>query len=145
MRDDAGSSSLEFITVGVILLVPLLYLVIAVGSVQEEQSLGVEAAARQAARAIASTPDVAGAAVRGEQVLDGIVAEYGIDRGAVDVAVSCRPRASACPAAGATVVVTVSTRVPLPLVPGVLGLDQATSVPVEAVSVQKVSRRWSGG
>lgn len=42
-------------------------------------------------------------------------------------------------------VVTVSTRVPLPLVPGVLGLDQATAVPVEAVSVQKVSRRWGGG
>lgn len=117
MRDDAGSSSLEFIAVGVIMLVPLLYLVIAVGSVQE-QTLGVEAAARQAARAVASAPDIA---------------------------VSCRPRASACPAAGATVVVTVSTRVPLPLVPGVLGLDQATSVPVEAVSVQKVSRRWGGG
>lgn len=144
MRDDAGSSSLEFITVGVIMLVPLLYLVIAVGSVQE-QSLGVEAAARQAARAIASAPDIAGAAAQGERVLDGIVAEYGIDPEAVDVAVACRPRSSACPAAGATVVVTVSTRVPLPLVPGVLGLDQATSVPVEAVSVQRVSRRWSGG
>ncbi|MEV8168788.1 TadE family protein [Microbacterium paraoxydans] len=144
MRDDAGSSSLEFIAVGVIMLVPLLYLVIAVGSVQE-QTLGVEAAARQAARAVASAPDIAAAADRGEEVLDGVVAEYGIDPGAVDVAVSCRPRASACPAAGATVVVTVSTRVPLPLVPGVLGLDQATSVPVEAVSVQKVSRRWGAG
>ncbi|MFJ6550008.1 TadE family protein [Microbacterium sp. NPDC091676] len=144
MRDDAGSSSLEFIAVGVIMLVPLLYLVIAVGSVQE-QSLGVEAAARQAARAIASAPDMSEAAGRGERVLAGIVEEYGIDPGAIDVAVSCRPRPSPCPAAGATVVVTVSTRVPLPLVPGVLGLDQATSVPVEAVSVQKVSRRWAGG
>lgn len=86
MRDDAGSSSLEFIAVGVIMLVPLLYLVIAVGSVQE-QSLGVEAAARQAARAIASAPDIAAAADRGEEVLDGIVAEYGIDSGAVDVSV----------------------------------------------------------
>lgn len=144
MRDDTGSSSLEFIAVGVIMLVPLLYLVIAVGSVQE-QSLGVEAAARQAARAIASAPDTAHAAVRADQVLEGIVAEYGIDPGAIDVGVACRPDTSPCPAAGATVVVTVSTSVPLPLVPGVLGLDQATSVPVEAVSAQKVSRRWSGG
>ncbi|WP_136051121.1 TadE family protein [Microbacterium sp. K36] len=144
MRDDAGSSSLEFIAVGVIMLVPLLYLVIAVGSVQE-QSLGVEAAARQAARAIASAPDMSEAAGSGERVLEAIVEEYGIDPDAIDVAVSCRPRPSPCPAAGATVVVTVSTRVPLPLVPGVLGLDQATSVPVEAVSVQKVSRRWGGG
>ncbi|WP_336643277.1 TadE family protein [Microbacterium sp. MMO-113] len=144
MRDDAGSSSLEFIAVGVIMLVPLLYLVIAVGSVQE-QSLGVEAAARQAARAIASAPDLSAAAGREERVLEGIVEEYGIDPGAVDVEVSCRPRPSPCPAAGTTVVVTVSTRVPLPLVPGVLGLDKATSVPVEAVSVQKVSRRWGAG
>ncbi len=144
MRDDTGSSSLEFIAVGVIMLVPLLYLVIAVGSVQE-QSLGVEAAARQAARAIASAPDMSEAAGSGERVLEAIVEEYGIDPDAIDVAVSCRPRPSPCPAAGATVVVTVSTRVPLPLVPGVLGLDQATSVPVEAVSVQKVSRRWGGG
>lgn len=144
MHDDAGSSSLEFIAVGVIMLVPLLYLVIALGAVQE-QSLGVEGAARQAARAIATAPDIASATARGEQVLDGIVEEYGIDREAVDVAVSCGPHAPACPAAGATLIVTISTRVPLPLVPGVFGLDQASSVPVEAVAVQKVSRRWSGG
>lgn len=144
MRNEAGSSSLEFIAVGVLLLVPLLYLVIAIGAVQE-QSLGVEAAARQAARALAAAPTTAQGAERGEQVLAGIIDEYGLDPDAIEVAVTCTPRSTACPTAGATVRVTVSTRVALPLVPSVLGLDEAVSVPVEAVSVQKVSRWGSDG
>jgi hypothetical protein len=37
--------------------------------------------------------------------------------------------------------VTVTAEV-LPLVPPVLGLDQATRVPVTATGVQKVSRYW---
>lgn len=38
--------------------------------------------------------------------------------------------------------VTVTARVPLPLVPSALGLDRLTSVPVQATAVQKVSRYW---
>lgn len=140
MPDESGSSSLEFVAVGVILLVPLLYLVIALGAVQE-QSLGLVAAARQAARAVASAPSTAEAATRGERVLGEIAAEYGIDPRGMDVAVSCVPRASACPSPGATVVVKLTARVPLPLVPEVPGFDRAGSVPVEAVSVHKASRR----
>ncbi len=47
-----------------------------------------------------------------------------------------------CPAAGAMLSVTVTAEVPLPLVPPVLGLDQAARVPVTATGVQKVSRYW---
>ena len=54
--DDVGSAALEFITVGVVLLVPLVYLIIALGTIQE-QALGVDAAARHTARAIALAPD----------------------------------------------------------------------------------------
>src|SRR6478736_4417484 len=50
--DDAerGSAALEFIVVGLILLVPLVYLVLAPGLIQG-QSLGVEAGARHIAQA----------------------------------------------------------------------------------------------
>ena len=51
MRDEGGSASLEFITVGLLMLVPLIYLVGALGMIQG-QALGVEAAARHTARAI---------------------------------------------------------------------------------------------
>ncbi|MGW9269433.1 MULTISPECIES: TadE family protein [Microbacterium] len=141
MRDDRGSSSLEFIAAGVLMLVPLLYLVIVLGSVQE-QTLGVEAAARHAARVIATAPDARTAASQGDAVLSSIASQYGIDDDDVQLAVTCLPQGVPCPSAGATVTVSVATSARLPFVPAVLGLDRATSVPIEAVSAQKVSRQW---
>ncbi|MGW9158589.1 MULTISPECIES: TadE family protein [unclassified Microbacterium] len=139
--DDAGSAALEFITVGVILLVPLIYLVVALGTIQE-QMLGAEAASRHIARAIAQAPDVASAAARGDVVLADVIDEYGLDPDAVDLSLSCTPSGVECPSAGATITVLVSTRVRLPLVPEVLGLERSTAIPVQAEAVQKVSRSW---
>ena len=141
--NDDGSAALEFITVGVILLVPLVYLVIVLGAVQE-QAFGVAAAARQTARTIALSSDGDTAVARGEAVLAGIVDEYGMDQDDVRVSVECRPRGVACPSAGSVVTVTVATRVRLPFVPAVFGLDRAPAIPVEASATQKVSRMWGG-
>lgn len=138
-RGDDGSAALEFILVGLVLLVPIVYLVVALGAIQG-QALGVETGARQLARTIASAPDTATADLRADRVLDAIVREYGLDRDTVAVDISCS--SATCPAAGALLTVTVRTEVPLPLVPAVLGLDDLTRVPVEAASVQKVSRFW---
>ncbi|MCR2793054.1 TadE family protein [Microbacterium sp. zg.Y625] len=142
--DDEGAAALEFILVGVILLVPLVYLIVALGAVQG-QTLGVESGARHIARAVATAPDAATAAARTDAILASVVDEYGLAPDAVEVAISCTPAGAACPASGATLRVTVATRVTLPLVPSVLGLESIASVPVEAASVQKVSRFWGGG
>lgn len=140
-QGDEGSAALEFILVGLVLLVPLVYLIVALGAIQG-QALGVETGARQLARTIAGAPDVGTADARAERVLDAIVDEYGLDPAAVQVAVTCDGAAKDCPDAGATLSVTLTTSVPLPLVPAVLGLDQLARVSVEAASVQKVSRYW---
>jgi hypothetical protein len=140
-KDDEGSAALEFIAVGVILLVPLIYLVIALGAIQE-QTFGAEAAARHIARVVARAPDPATAAERSDAVLAGIVDEYGLDEDAVDLSLSCTPLVVECPSAGATIIVTVTTRVGLPLVPEAFGLDRSTAVPVQAEAAQKVSRLW---
>lgn len=140
LSDEAGSASLEFLTVGLILLVPLVYLIVALGSIQSH-ALGVETAARQLARTIASAPDTATADARAQRVVDAIVAEYGIDPSALDVSVRCTTPGR-CPAAGAMLSVTVTADVTLPLVPPVLGLDHAARVPVTATGIQKVSRYW---
>lgn len=138
---DAGSAALEFITVGLLMLVPLVYLIVALGQIQS-QSLGAEAGARHVARAIATAPDAASATARADAVLRSIVAEYGLDADSVELSLECRPATAACPSAGSTVVVTIATRVALPLVPQVFGLDHLASVPVEASAVQKASRFW---
>ncbi len=140
--DEAGSAALEFILVGLVLLVPIVYLIVALGAVQS-QALGVETGARQLARAIATSPDAGTADARAERLLAAIVDEYGIDPGALDVDIDCATGATTCPEAGATLVVTLSASVTLPLVPAVLGLDEIARVPVEARGAQKVSRYWS--
>ena len=141
VADDEGSAALEFILVGLVLLVPIVYLIVALGAIQA-QALGVETGARQLARTIAEAPDVATADERAARALNAIVAVYGIDPDAIDVDVSCAG-GSPCPEAGELLTVTVTTTVALPLVPPVLGLDELVRVPVQASSVQKVSRFWS--
>lgn len=141
LADDAGSASLEFIVGGVLLLVPIVYLMLALGTIQG-QSLGVEAAARHAARAISTATDADDAAQRADLVLASVAEEYGIDAGELDISWQCTDSPGECPAAGATLVVTVRTRAELPLMPPIFNLDQIAAVPVEASAVQKVSRFW---
>lgn len=143
-RNDDGSAALEFITVGVIFLVPLVYLVITLGAIQEHL-LGAEAAARHTARIIGQSDDAATAAANSDALLANVIVEYGMDASRVDVSVSCRPAGIDCPSAGATVIVTVRTAVSLPLVPPIFGLDAAASIPLHAEAAQKVSRLWGSG
>ncbi|MCI1019371.1 TadE family protein [Microbacterium sp. C5A9] len=142
--DDEGSAALEFIAVGVILLVPLVYLIIVLGSIQE-QTLGVEAAARHTARVVALAPDAETAAARSDRVLASVVEEYGIDEGTLEVSMECPREGGECPRAGSTIVLTITARVSLPLVPAVFGLQDATSITVQGSAVQKVSRTWGMG
>lgn len=143
-KNDDGSAALEFITVGVILLVPLAYLVMTLGAVQENL-LGAEAAARHTARVIGQADGADAAAANSDAVLASVIDEYGMDAANVDVAVSCTPAGVPCPSAGATVIVTVRTHVSLPFVPPIFGLDRASSIPLEAAAAQKVSRLWGTG
>jgi len=55
--DDAGSASIEFLTAGMLLLVPIVYLVILVAAVQSA-ALATEGAARQAARVFVQAASV---------------------------------------------------------------------------------------
>lgn len=142
--DDTGAAALEFILVGLVLLVPVVYLIVALGAIQA-QALGVEAGSRHIARAIATAPDAATADARAQAILGSVTEEYGIDPGALEISVSCRPAGVPCPSAGATLLVTLATAVPLPLVPPILDLDRVARVPVEAVTAQKVSRFWGTG
>ncbi len=138
---ERGSAALEFILVGMLLLVPLVYLIVSLGMIQG-QSLGAEAGARHIARALSTAEDTDAARRSADLILRSVVDEYGLDAGEVDVSLECRPAGGPCPEAGATLVVTVRTRVALPLVPPVLGLERLAAIPLEASAAQKVSRFW---
>ena len=65
MRTDRGSASIEFVWLSIILLVPLIYVLLAVFEVQRA-AYGTSAASRAAARAFVQAPDVATAERRAE-------------------------------------------------------------------------------
>ena len=78
LAGDDGTAALEFVTAGLILLVPLVYLILAVASVQAG-ALAVEGAARQAARVFVQAPTPDEAAARAARAIDFSLADYGIE------------------------------------------------------------------
>jgi hypothetical protein len=140
-RDETGTASLEFITAGLVLLVPLVYLVLTMSAIQGG-ALAVEGASRQAARVFVDSATVAEATRRADRAVEFALSDYGIDRDDVSVAIQCRPRADACLTRRGFVTVVVESRVTLPLVPAALDLDAPLSVPLSASATQQVSRFW---
>lgn len=142
VTEDRGSASLEFITAGLILLVPLVYLVIALSQIQGG-SLAVTGAAKQAARVFVLADDPDDALSRVETAVRVSLADFGVDADQAHVTVTCADGSGAdCLQRGEVVTVTVTAAIALPLVPDVLDVRRAASVPVKAHAVQKVSRFW---
>ena len=140
LADERGSASLEFITVGLILLVPLVYLVLAM-SVLQGGAFAVEGAARQAARVYVLAPNPAEAEARVERAVLVGLADYGIDAAAAEVSVDCAG-GTVCLSRRSVVTVTVRVQVALPFVPDVLTQSHGGNIPLEASATQTVSRFW---
>lgn len=143
LRPDDGSAPLEFIMAGLILLVPLVYLVIAMANIQGA-SLAAAGAARQAARVYVTAPNAAAAGERMRRAVAVALTDYGVDATSASITVRCSPKPSVCLTRNGSVTVTVGARAALPLVPSALDLDSAASVAVRAVATQTVSRFWVG-
>ncbi|WP_232819011.1 hypothetical protein [Homoserinimonas sp. OAct 916] len=141
LTGDAGTASLEFITAGMILLVPLVYLVLALAAIQAG-AFAVEGAARQAARVYVQAGTMVDAEERAARAVEFALADHGVSAADASVTVSCQPSPEQCLTRLGRVSVTVRVQVTLPLVPDVLTLSQAARVPIEATATQQVSRFW---
>lgn len=137
--DDAGSASLEFITAGMLLLIPIVYLVLAVSAI-EAGVLAVEGAARQAARVYVQGATAGEAEAAAERAIGFALADHGLEDAEVSVHLDCTEEP--CLTRRGFVTVTVSTVIPLPLVPPILDVDAPAAVPVTATATQQVSRFW---
>lgn len=136
--DDAGDASLEFVTAGVLLLVPLVYLVVAL-SVIQAAAFAAEGAARQGARAYVLSDTGEQAVTR---AVEFALADHSVDAASVNVEIACSPAPTACHTPQGYVTVTVDLVVRLPLVPAIGSLAE---VPIQAASTQQVSRFWGTG
>lgn len=138
LADDSGSASLEFLTVGVLLLVPLVYLVLTLGQIQHAV-LGLEGGARHAARIVAQADSQEAGMAAAERALRVAMADAGLSFDTVHVAISCAPDPGACDTPRGTVTVQLAASVSLPLAPPVLDLDVGLGVPISANAMQPVS------
>lgn len=135
---EAGSAAVEFLTLGVLLLVPLVYLVLALGALQGA-AFAAEGAARQAARVLVLAPtDADGRSAAAEAVRIGL-ADWHVPVSAAAVGVRCAPDPADCLVPRGSVTVTVRLAVALPLLPPALHVGAPGTIPVEAHAVQRVS------
>lgn len=141
---DEGSAALEFITAGFLLLIPMVYLVLAMSAIQGG-ALSVEGASRQAARVFVQAPNSVSAEQRAQTAVDFALHDFGLGSAATNVTISCRPHPAACLTRRGFVTVTVTASVPLPLVPNVLALRTPLAIPMRATSTEQVSRFWGAG
>jgi hypothetical protein len=141
LRDDRGSASLEFITAGFLLLVPLVYLILAMAAIQAG-ALSVEGASRQAARVFVQSPTTASGEARANTAISFALGDFGIPHSTAKLKLTCRPHPTKCLTREGFITVTVTTSVALPLVPSVLAAHLPLSVPVTATSTEQVSRFW---
>jgi uncharacterized membrane protein len=138
---DRGSATLEFITAGLLLLVPIVYLVLSLSAVQAA-TLAVDGAARQATRVFVQSDTTAHARSAAARAIAVTLADYGVDAAHASVKIRCRPRASACLTRQGFVTVTIRVVVPLPLAPPFLDTGLPAGLPVSATATEQVSRFW---
>lgn len=133
--NDEGSAAVEFVFLGVLLLVPLIYLIITAGQVQGA-AYAMVGAADHAAKVYAAAEPGEAAGEQARAAAELALADFGFDPEDLELQISCNPE---CGAPGSTVTVTAAMSVPLPVVGSVPGLDLAP-VRVDSTSMQTVER-----
>jgi len=126
---ERGDASVEFLGILVVLVIPVLYIVLAIGQVSAG-AMAVDAGAREAARILAQD---SGRRADAERAVALIVEDFGVDAPA-SVSSSC----VACASSEGAIEVSVSVRVPLPFLPAWLGtlgvtVSSSASAPVREV------------
>ena len=137
LREQAGTATVEFILVCLMIIVPIAYALLAALQVQRTAFATVQAA-RAAGRAFVTAPSGADARRRAQQAVDLALSDQGVPVQDSQLLITCS--ATPCLTAGGTVTVTVSASVRLDWLPAFLsaGASGPASIPVRAVHVETV-------
>jgi len=121
-RAQHGSALVEVTWLSILLLVPLLYIVLAVFEVQRS-AFGVSAAARAAGRAYATAPTESEGIARARLAASLALEDQRVDPDKLEIRITCHPDRDNCLAPGAVIDVDLGYPVALPLMPSALGGD----------------------
>lgn len=133
-RDESGSALIELTWMGLLLLIPLVYVVITMVTVQRS-AYGATEAARAAGRAYILAPDQATAVARAYEAAELAMQDQGVDLDPNNLQIVCHPDPGACLQPGSSVEVVLALDVDLPLMPSFKGGSSA-SIAVDASHVE---------
>ncbi|MEC5198049.1 Flp pilus assembly protein TadG [Arthrobacter sp. PL16] len=135
LRDERGSAVVEFVFLGVLLLVPVVYLVLTIGQLQGG-SFAVVGAVDQAAKVYVDAPTPQEADARAREAVRIALGDFGFaeEQAAMDIVCSAQ-----CLEPGSSVTIVVRLDVPFPLVPSIAG-SHPSAVTVDATATQIVER-----
>jgi Flp pilus assembly protein TadG len=123
---ERGSASIEFIVVGVAIILPLIYIAITVLTLNAAQFASNQAA-REGARAFVTSSSNSSANQRASIAANQAFADYGLTESQPQIAITCDH--ISCLTPGGRVSVEVTTQVPLPFVPR-WGSSDLVTVPI---------------
>ena len=129
-RDERGTALVEVTWLTILLLVPLVYVMLAVFEVQRS-AFAVSAATRAAGRAYAIAPSEAEGRVQARSAAAVALRDQGLELARGTITLWCVPDPGDCLAPGATIHVDLRYPVALPLVPAALG-GNTPSIRVES-------------
>ncbi|HEU4568125.1 MAG TPA: hypothetical protein VFR99_08825 [Marmoricola sp.] len=130
-REETGTAIVELIWLALLLIVPLLYVVIAVFDTQRT-AYAASVAARSASRAFVTAPDQRTGYARARLAARLAFADQGVDHPHLSLVIRCRPSPGACLTPGSVVSAYVASAAELPLMPHALGRN-TPRITVDAV------------
>lgn len=135
-RDESGSALVEMVWLGILLLVPLVWIILSVFEVQRG-AFAVTAAARAAGRAYALAPDDQTGLQRARAVARQTLDDQGAEGMPLDVEVTCTTAKGRCHDGTSVITVRITSGVELPMFPDALkggqtsfALDASHTVPI---------------
>lgn len=136
LGSERGSAVVEFVFLGVLLLIPLVYLVLMLGRLQAG-AYAVSSAARESGRAFVTAENEDAAAARAHAAAALAFANMGFVEG-TELSVACL--SAPCLTPGAEVRSRTEVRVPLPLIPAFARSVVPLEIPLSAENVSRVDR-----
>jgi hypothetical protein len=130
VRTERGTALVEVTWLSILLLVPLLYVVLAVFEVQRA-AYAVDAATRAAGRAYSLAPTQTAGVARARAAAEVALADQGLRLSRGQLGIRCAPVPSSCLSPGSVIHVRLSCPVALPLMPDALG-GNTPSIRVES-------------
>lgn len=142
-EDDSGNALVEFVAVGILLLVPCVYLILFLGQVQAA-TFAADSVAREAARVIVTEPDESAARDRAQAAAELILTDHGLEASAAEsMSITCSE--SPCRTPDGVVDVQVDLHVRAPLLGGGIAGSGPLGVGVGSDHRLVVDRYVAGG